>query len=64
MFKWNIKKYRLLAQLVFWGFYILIIFLVGVNFTSVSRLSIFLAFSLVFSAIVVYTNYWVLLPVL
>ncbi len=60
----SIKRYRIAAQLVFWSFYVLVMFLVGMNFTNIPRLIVFIFFSLFFATLVVYPNYIFLLPIL
>lgn len=58
----DFKKHRLIAQLLFWSFYALIIVLVGINFAPLKHLLFFLAVNLVLGAVAVYANYIFLLP--
>lgn len=60
----NFYKYRIAAQLIFWGFYLLIIVLIGLNFTTPKLLWKFAIFNFFIGATAVYTNYIYLLPIL
>lgn len=60
----NFYKYRIAAQFIFWGFYLLIIILIGLNFTTPDLLWKFAVFSFFIGATAVYTNYIYLLPIL
>lgn len=60
----NFYPYRIAAQIIFWGFYVLIIVLIGLNFSSIDLLWKFVVFNLIFGALAVYTNYIYLLPIL